>query len=199
MPACRYSANITAGPLMLPESRRIAALLLQAPTSAAWLHAIQVDNLLQKRTPATAMRQARLIRARLDTLPSAAWQLVAEGSQEAATQTLLAAAVRHSALFADFLRDVVAAHHRKLDTFLTPREWAPFLADCAAREPAVAAWTVATRAKVFQVILRMLAEARYLDSTKTLALRLPSLNPDLLKLLRAHGEKDLIAILELRQ
>lgn len=194
----RYSANITAGPLMLPESRRVATLLLTAPTKDAWLHAIRVDNLLQKSTPATAIRQARLIRDRLSTLPASALRLVADGSQEAATQTLLAAAVRHSPLLADFLRQVLAAHHRKLDTVLTPREWEPFLADCAAREPEVAAWTTTTRAKVFQVIVRMLAEARYLESSKSLKLRSPSLHPDVLSLLKAMGDQELINTLELR-
>ena len=183
---------------MLPESRRVATLLLTAPTKDAWLHAIRVDNLLQKSTPATAIRQARLIRDRLSTLPASALRLVADGSQEAATQTLLAAAVRHSPLLADFLRQVLAAHHRKLDTVLTPREWEPFLADCAAREPEVAAWTTTTRAKVFQVIVRMLAEARYLESSKSLKLRSPSLHPDVLSLLKAMGDQELINTLELR-
>ena len=194
----RYSANIAAGPLMLPESRRIAALLLTAPTQEAWLHALRVDNLLQKGTPATAIRQARLIRDRLHTLPTSAWRLVVDGSQEAATQTLLVAAVRHSPLLADFLRQVVAAHHRKLDTALTRREWEPFLADCAAREPDVATWTATTRAKVFQVIVLMLAEARYLESTRSLKLRAPSLHPEVLSLLKTLGDPELIDTLELR-
>ena len=194
----RYSANLTAGPLMLPESRRVAALLLTTPTQDAWLHAIRVENVLQKSTAATAMRQARLIRDRLETLPPSAWQLVALGAQEAATQTLLAAAVRHSPLLADFLGQVVAAHHRKLDTELSRREWEPFLADCAAREPEVAAWTATTRAKVFQVIVRMLAEARYLESTRSLKLRAPNLHPDVRSLLKAIGGQELINTLELR-
>lgn len=194
----RYSANITAGPLMLPESRRIAALLLTAPNKEAWQHAIRFENLLQKSTPATALRLARLIRDRLDTMPPAAWQIVASGSHEAATQTLLVAALRHSPLLADFFRQVVAAHYRKLDTELTSREWEPFLADCAAREPEVAAWTTTTRAKVFQVIVRILAGARYLESTRTLRLRAVSLHPDVLGLLKTTGDQNLIDILELR-
>ncbi len=194
----RYSATLTGGPLMLPESRRIAALLLGSPSREVWLHAIRVENLLQKNTPATAMRQARLIRDRLELMPPAALQLVATGSQEAAVQTLLAAAVRHSALLADFLHDVVAAHHRRLDTALTPRAWEPFLADCAARDPGVQAWTASTRTKLWQVIVRMLIEARYLESARTRKLLVPHLHPDVLRLLKTLGDTHLINTLELR-
>ena len=53
-----YNAEISAGSLLLPESRRIARLLLTHPTSAQWDAALKDENLLQKK-PATARRQAR--------------------------------------------------------------------------------------------------------------------------------------------
>ena len=59
-----YNAEISAGSLMLPESRRVAKLLLGHPTKEAWLEALKRDNILQKKSPATARRQARLIRNR---------------------------------------------------------------------------------------------------------------------------------------
>ena len=50
-----YNAEISAGSLMLPESRRIAKLLLGRPTQEQWDAALKHENLLQKR-PATARR-----------------------------------------------------------------------------------------------------------------------------------------------
>lgn len=195
----RYSATLTGGPLMLPESRRIAALRLQSPTPAEWRQAIGPDNLLQKNTPATAVRLAGLIRDRLDTLPRVAWEIIATGSQEAATQTLLAAALFHSPLLADFMCDVLLAHHRRLDDTLSRRAWEPFLADCAAREPGVVAhWTTATRAKLWQVIVRILVEARYLDTPQALRLRTPGLHPEVARLLKSLGEHNMIELLELQ-
>lgn len=44
-------------PLMLPESRRVARLLLTHPDSATWFETLQTD-ILQK-SPATARRQAQ--------------------------------------------------------------------------------------------------------------------------------------------
>jgi hypothetical protein len=66
-----------AGSLMLPESRRVARLLLTHPTKEQWFAALKLDNMLQKKTPATARRQAQLIRKRLDTLEDEAWSLIA--------------------------------------------------------------------------------------------------------------------------
>jgi len=50
----RYNAEISAGSLMLAESRRIAALLLTHPSADEWDHALKIENILQKNTPATA-------------------------------------------------------------------------------------------------------------------------------------------------
>ena len=48
-----YNAEISAGSLMLPESRRIAGLLLTSPSREQWFAALKLDNLLQKnRAPA---------------------------------------------------------------------------------------------------------------------------------------------------
>ena len=60
----RYSATITAGGLMLPDARRVAALMQSSPTHEQWVQAIGLNNLLQKKAPATASRKANLIRAR---------------------------------------------------------------------------------------------------------------------------------------
>ena len=63
-----YNAEISAGSLMLQESRRLAQLFTENPNKAQWIQAIKLDNILQKKSPSTAMRQAHLIRKRLDTL-----------------------------------------------------------------------------------------------------------------------------------
>lgn len=194
----KYQADLVAGSLMLPESRRVAALLLSKPTDTEWAHAVKVENILQKAAPSTAVRQARLIRFRLDPMGPSAWALVNAGDQEVASQTLFSAAMLHSQLLADFVRSVVVGHHRRLETHLHPREWDGFLADCAARDPDVEKWTTVTRAKLLQVLIRILAEAKYIESTRSLRLRSPHLNPQVRRLLHDLGHHDLIATLELQ-
>jgi hypothetical protein len=140
---------------MLPESRRVARLLLTHPTKEQWFEALKLDNILQKKTPATARRQARLIRNRLDTLEDEAWSLIADGSQEVATQLLFAAAIKHSRVLADFLRDVYAGHLRRLEQNISPaKDWEAFLAECVQRDPEIANLSNSTTAKMLQVILQ---------------------------------------------
>lgn len=172
----RYNAEISAGSLMLPESRRIASLLLTRPTPAQWAVALKRDNLLQK-SAATAQRQARLIRNRLETLDDDGLRWIAEGEAEVGVQLLLVAAIRHSLLLGDFLRDVYGADLRRLEHHLSRRRWDEFLTECAHRDPAIASWTASTRAKLFQVIVRILAEAKYLDSARCMGLTPPMLHP----------------------
>jgi len=193
-----YNAEISAGSLMLPESRRVAKLLLSHPTKEQWANALRLDNILQKSNPATARRQARLIRNRLDTLDEKAWALIAEGSQEVATQILLAAAVNHSRVLADFLRDVYAGHLRRLEQHISPaKDWEAFWAECIQRDPEAANFSDSSKAKMLQVILRILAEAKYVDSTKSLRLTPPHLHPDVVRYLKRHGETTALSIMDL--
>ncbi len=74
----KFKADIAGGSLKLQESRIIAGLLLDDVDPQQWKQAIEEANVLQKRSPATAMRQATLLRARLTTMGPG---LVAVGSR----------------------------------------------------------------------------------------------------------------------
>src|SRR5690348_7739746 len=108
----RYSADITAGSLKVPESRIVARLLLDGVSGPAWKDAIERENVLQARSPATAKRLARLIRLRLETMDADLWKLVRDGTGPVATHAALAAAVKHSPLLGDFLDLVVRDQFR---------------------------------------------------------------------------------------
>jgi hypothetical protein len=195
-----YNAEISAGSLMLPESRRVAALLLTHPTKEQWFEALKLDNVLQKKSPATARRQARLIRNRLEALDEEAWSLIAEGAQEIATQLLFAAAIKHSRILGDFLLDVYAGHLRRLESHLAPaKDWESFMADCAQRDPEFANYSDTTKAKMLQVVLRVLAEVRYVDSTKTLRLTPPHLHPTVVRYLKKCGDTRVFAIMDMKK
>lgn len=183
--------------MLLPESRIIAGLLLDDVDDSAWDHAVRVDNVLQKSSPATAVRQARLIRLRLETIHPSVWIVIRDGDKETASQLLFAAALNHSELLKDFLREVVSDHIRRLEQVLSVKAWEPFLQDCAARDPAVGMWSDSTRKKLLQVIIRMLAEARYLESTRSLRLLLPHLHPTVRQTLQDVGDGELVKLMEL--
>jgi hypothetical protein len=192
-----YNAEISAGSLMVPESRRVARLLLTHPSKDQWADALRLDNILQKKSPATARRQARLIRNRLDTLEDEAWGMIADGPQEIAAQLLFAAAVKHSKVLADFLGDVYAGHLRRFEQQISPaKDWEAFLAECIQRDPDAENFSDTTKAKMLQVILRILAEGKYIDSTRSLRLTPPHLHPDVVSYLKRHGETAVLAAMD---
>ncbi|MDP2828185.1 MAG: DUF1819 family protein [Sulfuricellaceae bacterium] len=191
-----YNAEISAGSLMPLESKRIAALLLTNPTENEWSQALKGENLLQKKSPATARRQARLIRNRLETLDQAGWQHIAGGDKEVTTQLLLAASIRHSRLLGDFLVDVYAQHLRRLELSLSPRSWEAFLTECIHRDAAVGEWADSTKRKLFQVIVRILAEAGFIDSTRKMNLTPPMLHPTVVTYLKRLGDGQTLACME---
>ena len=112
----RYRADITAGSLKLKESRVIADLLLHGVSDAEWKDALGRHNLLQAKIPATAIRLARLIRGRLETMKPELWNLIRDGSTTVATQAVLACAIKHSALLGDFLDLVVRDQYRRFNS-----------------------------------------------------------------------------------
>lgn len=194
----RYNAEISAGSLLVAESRKLAGLLLVSPTPDQWNTAIKQDNILQ-RTPATARRMARLIRNRLETLDAEGLELVAHGDAELCVQMLIAAAIRHSRLLGDFMRDVYAQDLRQLERHLSHRQWDAFLADCEQRDAAVTSWAATTRLKLFQVIVRILAEAKYLDSSKTMGLTPPLLHPRVRSYLFQLGDLETLQRMDYHQ
>lgn len=192
----QYNAEISAGSLMPAESRRVAALLLTDPDENAWIRAIEVDNILQKKTPATARRQARLIQRRLITLDAQAWKMISERENEVVNQLLLAAAVKHSELLGDFMRNVYADRQRRLEVALSPVDWQDFLIHCAHQDAAVAGWSESTKAKLFQVIVRILVESKYLESGRSMKLTPQYIHPDVRSYLRARGESYVLDCME---
>jgi len=190
-----YNAEISAGSLMLPESRRIARLLLEDPTKERWVHALKYENILQK-NPTTARRQARLIRNRLETLDAEGWQLIAEGDNELVSQLLLAASIKHSRLLADFLRDVYGQDLRRLEHSLSLNQWDAFLTECIRRDDQVEGWAASTKEKLFQVIVRILAEAKFLNSTRKMNLTPPILHPMAISYLKHRGDAETLALME---
>ena len=132
-----YNAEISAGSLMFSESRKVAKLLLAGADDQDWHKAIYIDNVLQKKVPATARRMLRLIRNRLEPMSPELLEMVVRGTSETAMQALLVAAIRHSRLLGDFLNDVVKEKYRIFDKQLTVQDWKKFIYTCKLRDSMV--------------------------------------------------------------
>lgn len=122
--------------------------------------------------------------------------MIASREREVADQMLLAAAIKHSQLLGDFMLTVYALSQRRFEMSLSVLDWQDYLLECAHRDGAVAGWSASTKSKLFQVIIRMLVEAKYLEDSRVMKLTPPSLHPDVRRYLRQHHETYALDCLE---
>lgn len=190
-----YNAEISAGSLMLVESKQLAQLVLKGLSDEQWRSAVEGDNILQKKTPATAKRQATLIKKRLHLIEMPIVERIAHGDNELATQLLFAASMLHSQLLFDFMIKVYAMHVRRLDQRLSKAAWENYWEEAMLLEPKIQAWSTSTKSKLHQVILRILSQAKYIGSTKKMDMIQFHLRPEARRLLSEH-HPHLIAAME---
>lgn len=184
----RYSADITAGALKIPESHIIADLLLHEIDAAGWKDAIVRRNVLQARSPATAMRLTKLVRGRLETMGPDLWNMVRDGKGGVATHAAFAAAVKHSALLGDFLRLVVAEEYKLFSPALSYKLWDDYLEGCRERDPNMPEWNETTRRRLRSSVFQMLAQAGYIENTRSLKLQTVHVAEQVLRYLKANHE-----------
>lgn len=192
-----YNAQISAGSLLLKESREVANILLKDPDGKLWYQAICVDNILQKKSRATAKRMARLIRNRLESMPREYLKIVANESAEVAAQILLGASIKHSRLLADFIKKVVKDHLRTFNYQLSLRDWESFLNECEQIDTSVNNWSESTRKKIGQVVFRILAEAKYIDSTRSMKILPVQIFPEVRQYLKETKQTNILEIMEI--
>ena len=196
-PGTRYNAEIVAGALMLTESRQIARRLLDGVTDSELKKLLVEDNILQKRSPATSLRQAALIKKRLQLVNGELLGVIADGTREVATQALLAAAIKHNKLLGDFMLRVVKEHWLTYERQLKRSDWPRFLEECQQIDPTVLTWSKATRQKIGQVVVRCLIEARYIDGARSLLITPVHIYGEVLDYLRRNDEQYALACMEI--
>lgn len=185
----RYKADIAGGALKLQESRVVAGLLLDGVTDIEWKDAIEVANVLQKRSPGTAKRQASLMRLRLEMMKPEIWELVCNGSKIVATHALFAAAIKHSTLLGDFLDLMMRDQFRMFRQDLPRKLWLDFIDKCHNREPNMPEWRESTTNKLGDTVYRILAEVGFLLDNKKYILQPVSISGEVMAYLRDNDEK----------
>ena len=181
-----YDSDLIGGSLMVRESRIIADLLLQQATAEQWQQAIQLENVLQKRTAASAQRNATAIRKRLERLEPDFWKALRDGDDVLATQVAFCGALERNLLLVEFmetvLRDAYTSQAEQLDSYV----WLDFLEERSQRDPDIVDLKESSKKKMGQVVFRMLAEVGYLKSTRKLELQRVIVRAELRSLLEEH-------------
>lgn len=184
----RYRADITAGSLKVRESRIIADLLLRRLSEEKWHKELFENNILQTKSQKTAERLVQLLKPRLETMEEELWRLINTGSLIVATHACLAATVKHSALVGDFLDLVVREQYRIRNPTLSRATWQRYIEDCQARDAVMPDWSESTIERLRSSVFQILAQAGYLESTRTLKLLTVHISREVLSYLHVRNE-----------
>jgi hypothetical protein len=194
-----YTTTITAASLHLRESRIIADLLMQGISDAAWNEAIFRMNVLQMDSPESIRIVARLLRARIEPFGGGLWQMIRDGDREQATQAAFAGAIKDSRLLGDFM-DITLREQRALFTKkLEHHVWTGYIEGCRGRDPEMPHWSDSTIARLRSSVFSMLAEAGYLESTRSLLLQNVFVDAKLAHLLDDLGESYVLRCLQVAE
>lgn len=191
-----YNSDLNGGSLMVRESRVVADLLLNNATASEWHHAIQIDNLLQKRSPATAKRNAQAIRKRLELIAPEFWRALRDGDDQLAAQVAFYAALERNLLLVEFIESVVRDAYITHANQLASYQWLEFLEERTHKDESISTWQDATKKKMGQVVFRMLVEAGYMQNNRNLQLQKVLLRPEMKVMLEDSYKQRIIDCME---
>ena len=124
------------------------------------------------------------------------WEMVRDGPTLLATHACFAAAVKHSPLLGDFLDIVVREQYRLFRPALSKPLWQYYIEDCRDRDPAMAAWSESTIARLRSTVYQTLAQAGYIENTSTWKLQPVYFAREVLNYLHEHDEEYVLRCLQ---
>ena len=191
-----YTSTITSASLRLRETRLVADLLLKQVDAQEWKRQIKEQNLLQMGSPESISRISNLLKARLEPLGSGLWEMVRDGDRTLATQAAFAGAVKDSRLLGDFLDIAIREQRQLYAETLDPLIWNDYMAGCRGRDPEMPTWSESTVLKLRSAVFAMLAEAGYLEDSRSLRLQSVFVVPQLSQYLKERGETYVLRCLQ---
>lgn len=168
-----YAFSFLSGALYLPESVAVAELLRVHGDWQEAARRVAEDNHLRKRTTASRTRVLREIRYRLQQFTHKELDFFCAADSRDQRQLLFIAICQRFRIIREFVEEVLRPKALALDNQLYPADFARFFDRKGADAPEIDQLTDKSRAKVKQVLIRMLAEAGLLDSTGSQRLQRP--------------------------
>ncbi|HAS6333996.1 TPA: DUF1819 family protein [Vibrio vulnificus] len=193
----KYLGDLIGGSLMITEAKLIAELLLSEPNKEQWDEAIVEQNILQKRSPASAKRNAATIKKRIANLGNKFLSALVNANYEEAAQLMMAATLMNSPLLADFMRTVVMDAKRMYRENIDMKDWEYFWEDKCRIYPDFADMSESSTYKIAQVAFKVMTDGGFLESTKTKVLTNIYITPDVRDLLVEMDRDDIIQAMEI--
>lgn len=185
-----YNAAITREQFLFYEMRTTARLINEGLDKNAAVERIVSENLFQYPTEKSIHRMALACIRRLesmedDTLITA----IATQPSDTAKQICLYAMMRQYRLVWDFMLTVIGDKYRKLDSNFSKMDINIFFMRLQEQDDRVAEWSNSTITKIRQVLMKILVENEYLDSTNAERLNPVLISPLLENAIRRDGQE----------
>ena len=175
-----YNGGLTREQFLFYETRVLAQLLVQGYSYDEAIKRIFEDNLFQFPTERMIVSIANTCYKRILALDSdMLTELLSSASSDVAKQINLYAMMKQNRLVWDFMTTVIGEKYRTLDTSFTKTDLGAFFFQLQEQNDDVASWSDATINKIKQVLVKVLVECEYLDSTKSEMLNPVCLYPEL--------------------
>lgn len=191
-----YVGDINGGSLMLNDSLILAEYLLQDPDKEQWKQLIVEENVLQRKSPHTALRAAATVRKRLAPLGHEFLNDILTLPERAYVQLLMVALLVQSPIMADFMRNVLAEARRVYKSNLEHEAWQDFIDDRCRSWPELNDYSDETYKKIGKNVIRALAEAGYLNSSRSKQIQAVYVEPETKNWLEKLNRIDLIEVME---
>lgn len=163
-----YNASITREPFLYYEMRTAARLLNEGCSEEEAISRIVTENLFQYPTERSIKRMAKACLRRLTGMNDMELvAAVATKPQDVSRQICLYAMMKEHRLISDFMLTVVGEKYRTQDMSFGRIDVNTFFLRLQEQDDAVATWSELTIQKLSQVVVRILVDNEYLDSTKT--------------------------------
>jgi len=183
----------------VPESRKIADLMLRDVSSEEWKNVIENQNILQKLSVASSKRVAVYIRSRLGLMGPELWIMIRDGDAILSTQAVFAAAIKHCRILGDYLDLVVRERFRILEDKLTPALWDEFILSCKQRDPLMEDFPPSTAMKMRSVIHKILVDVGYLRTAYDWHLKKIEIVPEVMEYLKKNNEEYVLKCIQVSQ
>jgi len=195
----KYLGDLNGGGLLMTESRIVAEIQLRKLSEKEWKQLIVDDNVLQKKSPQTALRFANVIRKRLESMGEPYTQALLDVPGRAYTQLLLAAFMVQSPVIVDFMRECLAEARRTYKPELSKDAWINFIDDRVKVIPELASYSESTLKRMGSNVIKALVDTAYLNSTRQRQIQAVYLLPEVKQVLIQINRQELIEVMECTQ
>ena len=183
------------GPLLWHETRLIAVELAKGEQIETIRTKVLKDNLLQRPSNKTASNIFSYIKKRLLSGPAELIPLIASSDMELSKQATFVAIANSSRFFFEFLGGVITEKLLSFAPHLESNYWDRFWESCVSQDPDLASVKIKSVTEMKIIVQKILFEIGITKNLGSLELKRIRLHPELVAVLKAYNDKELLHVM----